>query len=296
MEIVPLVGMSGAAFGQPRRSVRAAHGEPDSAFRRGAEAELSDMYAAGESYVFYEYDDADRLHAIEIASPGPVTLHGTGLLGRPEEEVVGDLREAGHEVVALEEPGSTGWSLPALGVTLGGSAQDVDGFESVRCRGVATGRDVFEFFEGPEGLAGRAELAVVPHRSIGPVRLGAARGDMRRLLGPGIGSVPEFGPAGQDTFFCGVVLGYDAAGTVVRIAVTGRVPASVSHAGVPLLGRPRRDVRAHAMARGVQVLDREAELVFPDAGVGVLTARDSDDLATAAVVLPARGLAATGRQ
>ncbi|MBT2367762.1 hypothetical protein J7E88_21235 [Streptomyces sp. ISL-10] len=98
MEIVPLTGVAGAAFGQSRASVRAVRGEPDSAFRRAADAALTDMYA-DESYVFFEYDDADRLRAIEIASPGPVTVHGERLLGRPEDDVVRGLRVAGHEVV-----------------------------------------------------------------------------------------------------------------------------------------------------------------------------------------------------
>ncbi|ATW50155.1 hypothetical protein [Streptomyces peucetius] len=284
MEIVPLTGVSGAAFGQSRASVRAVRGEPDSAFRRGADAPLTDMYA-DESYVSFEYDDADLLHAIEIASPGPVTLHGVRLLGRPEDEVVGELRAAGHEVVAEEEAGSIGWALPALGVTLGGTAQDTDGFESVRFRGVPATLDAFEFFEGPDGRSGPGEAVVLPHRGIGAVRIGAARSAMRRLLGPGIGSVPEFGAAWQDTFFSGVVLAYDADETVVRIAVTGRT--SVGHDGVPLLGRPRRDVRAQATEAGLRVLDREAELVFPDAGFSVLTARDGDALPTTAVVLPA---------
>ncbi|MFI2373073.1 hypothetical protein [Streptomyces sp. NPDC018833] len=300
MEIVPLTGVAGvagAAFGQSRASVRAVRGEPDSAFRRGADAPLTDMYAE-ESYVFFEYDYADLLHAIEIASPGPVILHGVRLLGRPEDDVVGELRDAGHEVVAEEEAGSIGWSLPALGITLGGTAQDKDGFESVRLRGVPTTLDAFEFFEGHDGPSGPGEVAVLPHRGIGPVRLGAGRGDMRRLLGGGIGSVPEFGAASQDTFFSGVVLSYDADETVVRIAFTGRT--SVDHDGVPLLGRPRRDVRARATEVGLRVLDREAELVFPDAGFSVLTARDGDGLPTTAVVLPAPapppGPAAPGRR
>jgi hypothetical protein len=89
MEIVPLTGVSGAGFGQSRASVRAVRGGPDSAFRRGADAPLTDLYA-DESCVFFEYDDADLLHAIEIASPGPVTLHGVRLLGRPEDDVASD--------------------------------------------------------------------------------------------------------------------------------------------------------------------------------------------------------------
>ncbi|MFP1628341.1 hypothetical protein ACLB9X_24965 [Streptomyces sp. 5K101] len=297
MEIVPLTGVSGAAFGQSRALVRAVRGAPDSAFRRGADAPLTDLYA-DESFVFFEYDDADLLHAIEIASPGPATLHGVGLLGRPEEDVVEELRDAGHEVVAEEEAGSIGWSLPALGVTLGGTAQAADGFESVRFRGVPTTQDAFEFFEGPDGPAGGGERAVVPHKGIGPVRLGAGRDAVRRLLGGGIGSVPEFGAAFQDTFFCGVVVSYDADETVVRIAFTGRT--SVDHDGVTLLGRPRRDVRAQAAEAGLRVVDREAELVFPDAGFGVLTARDDDGLLTTAVVLPASagapGPVAAGRR
>ncbi|UYQ63997.1 hypothetical protein [Streptomyces peucetius] len=282
MEIVPLAGMAGAGFGEPRASVRGERGAPDSAFRRGAEP-LTDMYA-DESCVFLEYDDADSLHAIEIASPGPVTLYGIRLLGRPEGEVVAELREAGHEVVAETEAGSTGWSLPALGVTLGGTAQDTDGFESVRLCGVATGRHAFEFFEASEEPAYPLDgLTVVPHQAVGPLRLGAGRGEMRRLLGPGIGSVPEFGAVSQDTFFCGVVLSYDAAGSVVRIALTGRT--SVGYAGVQLLGRPRGDVRAEATGQRLRVVDREAELAFPDAGFSVLTARDEDGLPTSAVVL-----------
>ncbi|NWF30703.1 hypothetical protein HW130_31415 [Streptomyces sp. PKU-EA00015] len=297
MEIVPLTGVTGAAFGQSRATVRVVRGGPDSAFRRGADAPLTDLYA-DESCVFFEYDDADLLHAIEIASPGPVSLHGVRLLGRPEDEVVGELRDAGHEVVAEEEAGSIGFSLPALGVTLGGTAQDTDGFESVRFRGVSTTQHAFEFFEGPDGLAGGGEPAVVPHQGIGPVRLGAGRGEMRRLLGGGIGSVPEFGAAFQDTFFCGVVLSYDVDGSVVRIAFTGRT--SLGHGGVPLLGRPHGDVREQARDQGLRVVDREAELVFPDAGFSVLTARDGDGLPTTAVVLPAPvaapGTAADGRR
>ncbi|MGW0703111.1 hypothetical protein ACWD0A_28130 [Streptomyces sp. NPDC002867] len=83
-------------------------GGPDSAFRRGADAPLTDLYA-DESCVFFEYDDADLLHAIEIASPGPVTLHGVRLLGRPEDDVVGELRDAGAPApVAAPEPAAAG--------------------------------------------------------------------------------------------------------------------------------------------------------------------------------------------
>ncbi|MDQ1008795.1 hypothetical protein QFZ82_003280 [Streptomyces sp. V4I23] len=100
------------------------------------------------------------------------------------------------------------------------------------------------------------------------------------------------------TFFCGVVLSYDVDGSVVRIAFTGRT--SLGHAGVPLLGRPRGAVREQARDQGLRVVDREAELVFPDAGFSVLTARDGDGLPTTAVVLPAPvaapGPASTGRR
>ncbi|MFD7442324.1 hypothetical protein [Streptomyces sp. NPDC059909] len=288
MEIVPLIGMSDVSFGQSRAAVRAARGVPGSAFRRGAAATLTDMYA-DHAVVFLEYDDADALHAIEVASPAPVTLAGIRLLGRPQDEVVAELRAARHDVVAVGELGSTGWALPALGVVLGGTAQDNDGFESVRFRAVAAGDDAFEFFDGTDegagGLAVVGGVEVVRFQGIGPVRLGSARSDMRRLLGGGIGSVPEFGAARQDNFFSsGVVLSYDADETVVRMAFTGRAP--VGHSGVRLLGRPRRDVRAHALEQGLHVVDREAELVFPDAGFSVLTARDADDLPTSAIVLP----------
>ncbi|MFJ8072698.1 hypothetical protein ACIQ7Q_01830 [Streptomyces sp. NPDC096176] len=88
---------------------------------------------------------------------------------------------------------------------------------------------------------------------------------MRRLLGGGTGSVPEFGGARQNNFFeAGVVLTYEADETVVRIAFTR--PASVGHGGVPLLGRPMSDVRADVLARRMRLVEREAELFFPDAG------------------------------
>jgi hypothetical protein len=286
--------MSGARFGQKRASVRAARGAPDTAFRRGADATLTDMYVTdvdghedGDGFFeFLEYDDADVLHAIEVASPAPVTLDGIRLLGRRAAEVVAELRRAGHEVVEQE---ADGWALPALGVVLGGTAQDVDGFESVRLRATTVRDDAFEFFEpaGGAGPAAAGPAEVVAHRGIGPVRLGAARADMRRLLGGGIGSVPEFGGARQDNFFAaGVVLTYAADGTVVRIAFTP--PASVGHGGVPLLGRPMSDVRAHALAQRMRVVDREAELFFPDAGFSVLSARDAVGVPTTAVVLAAR--------
>ncbi|MGN9792214.1 hypothetical protein ACTMTU_14120 [Streptomyces sp. OZ13] len=298
MEILPRIGVPGARFGRTRASVRAARGAPDSAFRRAADATLTDMYVTaagghedGEGrgagfFEFLEYDDTGVLHAVEVASPAPVTLDGIVLLGRPKAEVVAELRGLGHEVKAAGD--AEGWALPALGVVLGGTAQDADGFESVRLRATAVGDDAFEFFEPTGGsrpaAAGPAE--VVAHRGIGPVRLGSARADMRRLLGGGIGSVPEFGGAGQDNFFeAGIVLTYDADETVVRLAFTR--PASVGHGGVSLLGRPMSDVRADALARRMRFVEREAELFFPDAGFGVLTARDAPDLPTTAVVLSA---------
>ncbi|MGX1505608.1 UNVERIFIED_CONTAM: hypothetical protein RKD43_004233 [Streptomyces graminofaciens] len=300
MEIIPRIGAPGARFGRTRASVRAARGAPDSAFRRAADATLTDMYVTapgghegGEGcgdgfFEFLEYDDADVLHAVEVASPAPVTLDGIVLLGRPAAEVVVELRGLGHEVEAARE--AEGWALPALGVVLGGTAQDADGFESVRLRATPVGDDAFEFFEPAGGSrpAGTGPAEVVAHRGIGPVRLGSARADMRRLLGGGIGSVPEYGGAAQDNFFeAGVVLTYDADETVVRIAFTR--PASVGHGGVPLLGRPMGDVRADALARRMRIVEREAELFFPDGGFSVLTARDAPDLPTTAVVsAPAR--------
>ncbi|MEV4679510.1 hypothetical protein [Streptomyces kurssanovii] len=86
MEIFPRVGVPGARFGQTRATVRAARGAPDSAFRRAAAATLTDMYVTaagghgdGEErgdgfFEFLEYDDAGVLHAVEVASPAPVTL------------------------------------------------------------------------------------------------------------------------------------------------------------------------------------------------------------------------------
>ncbi|MFJ8072697.1 hypothetical protein ACIQ7Q_01825 [Streptomyces sp. NPDC096176] len=99
METVPRVGVPGARFGQTRASVRAARGAPDSAFRRAADVTLTGMYvtAAGGYedgdgrgggcsdgfFEFLECDDAGVLHAVEVASPAPVTLDGIVLLGRP---------------------------------------------------------------------------------------------------------------------------------------------------------------------------------------------------------------------
>ncbi|MGW0998602.1 hypothetical protein ACWD5V_36085 [Streptomyces sp. NPDC002523] len=281
MEIHPLEGMSGLSFGQSRESVRALLGAPES-FRRAAHSLLTDSYLYRSRDLYLGYDDEDLLHTIEVASPAPASLCGVRLLDRAHGEVLAELRAAGLSPVET----SAGWAMPDLGIMLGNPQhEDPQGFQSIL---ISSGIEVvhsFEFFEREgEGMSG--DFEVVSNSGFGVVRLGATREEMRELLGGGIASVPDVGSALQDTFLSvGVVLGYDANERVTRAVLTGR--ASVSHRGIVLLGRPCVEVCAQARAKGVRVIEREAELVFPDDGFSAWTARVDNELPIAAVVMPA---------
>ncbi|ORT54067.1 hypothetical protein BKD26_36600 [Streptomyces sp. CB03238] len=92
-----------------------------------------------------------------------------------------------------------------------------------------------------------------------------------------------------------MVLGYDTNERVVRAVLTG--PVNASHAGIALLGRPRGEVRECVREHGLRVIDREAELVFPDDGFSAWTLRAGDDhLPTVALVVPGRSRCTPARK
>ncbi|MFI6063247.1 hypothetical protein [Streptomyces sp. NPDC051286] len=270
MEILPLEGFPEVRFGMSRQSVRETLGEP-SVFRRSAYAPvLSDAYHG--LGMILGYDDRDSLCSIEVAAPAELSLRGVGLLDRSHTEVLAELRSAG---VPVEQKGSD-WVVPGLGIVLGNPHVDSPGdFRSVLISSRTRVIYEFSFFEG-EGRIAPRNFEVDPHRGFGAVRLGSPREDVRELLGSGMESEPEFGPASQDHFLsAGAAVGYDSQGRVTCVVMAR--PAQVVHRGMELIGHPYAEVLAAARRQGVTVVEREAELFFPESGFSVWTARAGDD-------------------
>ncbi|MER6105315.1 hypothetical protein ABT115_24150 [Streptomyces sp. NPDC001832] len=270
MEILPFEGFPEVRFGESRQSLREALGMP-LPFRRAASSPvLSDAYDV--LGMILGYDDRDLLYLIEVATPAAVKLRGVRLLDRPHAEVLAELHSAGLSVVQS----GTDWVVSEMGIVLGNPHQDDPGdFRSVLISSRTQVVHDFSFFEG-EGQIGPGEFEVEPRGGFGAVRLGAAREEVRQLLGSGMVSVPEFGAVWQDHFFSvGAVVGYDSEERVIRIVVTR--PAQVVHRGMELLGRPCGEIKTEARRQGVAVIEREAELYFPESGFSLWTARAGDD-------------------
>jgi hypothetical protein len=271
MEIRPLEGLAGLAFGRSRWSVREAWGTPEP-FRRAAYSPvLTDAYVR--QGLMLNYDERDLLHSVEVAFPAPVSLRGVGLIGRDHRAVLAELRAAGVAPVEVDKE----WVLPELGIALGRPRQDTpEDFESVLVSSRPRVDYAISFFEGGAGAPLPEEFQVVPHAGFGPVRTGLARQELRELLGAGMASVPDVGPAAQDNFFAGgIVVGYDQSDHATRVVITG--PARVTYQGMELLGRPLGEIVAAARERGLPVRPEEAALRFPEAGFSVWTARAGDD-------------------
>ncbi|GAA2546387.1 hypothetical protein GCM10010435_14540 [Winogradskya consettensis] len=259
-DVQPLESVGGLRFGMSRADTRRVMGEQRETFRRAPHSLTAlDYYA--EAGLFLTFGTDDRLRSVEATRWADPVLRGVRLLGRPAQEVLAELQAGG--VVATQQDGD--WTLAELGVTLGEVKEET--FHSLLVSAGSAGPSAVDFFPAddpdtdPEG-----EFPVEAGRGFdGGPELGAGREQVRALLGPGFASTAEMGGASQDKFLeVRMVVLYDSADTVVRVTATDPTVPLIE--GMAVLGRSWSEVRQDAEARGIAVVEGDAELLFPDAG------------------------------
>jgi hypothetical protein len=250
-----------------RSETRSVLGTPE-VFRRAAYSLTpSDSYF--EEGVILGFGLDERLRAVDLTSRADAAFRGIRLLRRRADDVLADLVAA--DVVV--ETTRWGWYARQLGMEFGD--RDADGaFTHI---GISAGDRVASepsFFPGTDAAVRiDHDFRIVGHRGFsGGVELGADRGCLRSILGPGFATTPEFGGVALDKFLeTGMVVLYDSAETAVRLVAIQ--PARPIFEGVALLGRSWAEVQRDALARGVGVVAREAEFWFPGGGFRVWPAR-----------------------
>jgi hypothetical protein len=81
-EIQPYTGFGNIKFDMEREQVRALHNFPYSLFSRGDDSNKPfDLY--DEFGIFFEYDDSNKLEAVEFGGPAQPTLFGKNILDLP---------------------------------------------------------------------------------------------------------------------------------------------------------------------------------------------------------------------
>ena len=89
-------GFEGVPLGAGREDVLKKLGEPDAIFRRVPTGPpVHDFQEQGAQVTF---DDKDRVKFVETYPPADPTIEGIQLLGRPEDDVLRELRDAGIEM------------------------------------------------------------------------------------------------------------------------------------------------------------------------------------------------------
>jgi hypothetical protein len=259
-EITPREGLGILRFGMSRLESRPLMDGPFEPFRRGADQETAADYYSDDG-MFLNFDLDGGLYSVELARWADPALQGVLLLGRSAPEVLSDLRARGIAAEQLDD----GWTIPELGLAFG--PENEGQFSSLLVSRDPIGSPAIEFFEGDDPrIDPEADLPIEPGRGFaGGLYLGAARQQIRSLLGTGIQSRPEIGGAGQDNFLdVKVVVVYDSADTVIRLTAVDPTRPSID--GMSLLDRTWAAVYQDAVARGIPVVEEEAELYFPAAG------------------------------
>jgi hypothetical protein len=98
-EIVPFAGLGDVKFGMSPQEVRHLMGTSFKSFKRTPQATFpADVYAT--VGLFFYYDSAGALEAIEFAAPANPTVNGIELLGRELAELVSELSSLGEHIEA----------------------------------------------------------------------------------------------------------------------------------------------------------------------------------------------------
>jgi hypothetical protein len=248
---------------------------PHEAFRRGPTSELADHYEAGS--VMLTCSDDEGLHLIEIPDPYGVHFRGVHLSGEVTK-VLNDLRAAGIEFTADD----SGWVLADGAVALYTSSSEPDAeIEGVTAVGPGHemhGEIVF-FPAGADAMPAASSYVVTPGTGVGPITLGQHRDEVRRRLNGGLcwQHAPGSREPVEDTFSedrLEVRYGPDL--LAERIFVT--MGDGVLLDGInlmPALPSTIEDVRPLLVRAGHRLIEREAGIELPDAGVQVLTMRPS---------------------
>lgn len=291
--ITPFGGAAGVPFGATRSEVRARFGAPDRAVRSPAwAAELSDWYL--EAGVVFGYwggegrgnggdgggDGGGRVDEIQLIAPSRPTVDGIDLFGAGSEAVLAQIAAAGLEVRSTLGL----WEVPAWGVALfvQGDRAGERPFDAVTAfaHGPAPEPEFFAPEQPPEPLT----TTEIDPRGFGPVRLGMPRARVRALLGEGMAATPPGRDPVDLHFGANVAVTYDAADTAHRICV---MAAGTTATGTDVgVGQEYGHCVNALREAGVGFEEHEAEILLPDTGIRLLTARAGEvSLPVAAAVV-----------
>jgi hypothetical protein len=273
-EVEPGSGVGPLQFGTPRTELQALLG-PHQAFRRSPTSELTDQYEA--DLLMLTCSDDEGLHLIEIPNPDGVHFRGVHLSG-PVTTVLSELRAAGIEMTSND----SGWLLADGAIALHTPSSEPDAeVKAVTAFGPGheTRGEIVFFPGGADAIPPTSSYVVTPGTGVGPITLGQHRDEVRRRLSGGLcwQHAAESREPVEDTFFQDhLVVRYGPELQAEHIFVTKADAVELD--GINLMpAHPLtiEDVRPLLVQAGHRLIEREAEIELPDAGIRVLTMRPS---------------------
>jgi hypothetical protein len=112
MEIVPFMKAGDVAFGDTRSDVRSHMQCTPTTFRKAPNSSETDAFDNHGVYV--HYDDADKVHFIELFEPSNPIVDDVRMIAKNATEVISTLARKGHKCTRDE----IGYDLPSLGIGL----------------------------------------------------------------------------------------------------------------------------------------------------------------------------------